>query len=109
MAWCPLGAWALTSTVSGWGGAWPMVVPPCRGMPRLVMSRHAAGALPSASLPNACCMPQLHVCLCCAAGGVRVLRTNLHESDINAKTRERLADRLFELIPVGVGEAGVVK
>lgn len=42
-------------------------------------------------------------------GGVRVLRTNLHESDIDAKMRERLADRLFDLIPVGVGEAGAVK
>jgi len=33
----------------------------------------------------------------------------LHESDIDAKMRERLADRLFDLIPVGVGEAGAVK
>lgn len=35
-----------------------------------------------------------------------MLRTNLHESDLDQKTRERLADVLFDLIPVGVGEAG---
>lgn len=38
--------------------------------------------------------------------GVRVLRTNLHESELDERTRERLADVLFQLIPVGVGEAG---
>ena len=43
------------------------------------------------------------------SGGVRLLRTNLHESDIDARTRDRLADRLFDLIPVGLGEAGAVK
>lgn len=38
--------------------------------------------------------------------GVRVLRTNLHESDFTEQKRERLADTLFSLIPVGVGTAG---
>ncbi|PSC69934.1 tRNA-splicing ligase-like protein [Micractinium conductrix] len=41
--------------------------------------------------------------------GVRVLRTNLREGDLPAAARARLADRLFELIPVGVGEAGAVE
>ena len=41
--------------------------------------------------------------------GVRVLCTNLHESDLDARQRQRLADKLFELIPVGVGESGAVK
>ncbi|GAB4820986.1 hypothetical protein N2152v2_008032 [Parachlorella kessleri] len=38
--------------------------------------------------------------------GVRVLRTNLHESDLDQRTRDKLADTLFEVIPVGVGESG---
>lgn len=37
---------------------------------------------------------------------MRVLRTNLTEADLNPATKEKLADMLFELIPVGVGEAG---
>ena len=71
------------------------------GIPTLDPAAHAAAhcAAPQAPVPPA------PFC----AGGVRVLRTNLRESDIDAKTRDRLADRLFELIPVGVGEAGVVK
>ena len=38
-----------------------------------------------------------------------MLRTNLREADIDATTRERLADALMEAIPVGVGEAGAIK
>ena len=41
--------------------------------------------------------------------GVRVLRTNLHESDLDQRTRDKLADTLFEVIPVGVGESGAQK
>lgn len=41
--------------------------------------------------------------------GVRVLRTNLHERDVGPRQREALADRLFDSIPVGVGQAGAVK
>lgn len=41
--------------------------------------------------------------------GVRVLRTNLTEADLDLATRDKLADTLFELLPVGVGEGGAVK
>ena len=39
--------------------------------------------------------------------GVRLVRTNLHESDI-ADTKETLAQSLFDHIPVGVGSKGVI-
>jgi hypothetical protein len=41
--------------------------------------------------------------------GVRVLRTNLHVNQVSGKVRQRLAEALADLIPVGVGEAGAVK
>ena len=37
--------------------------------------------------------------------GVRVLRTNLDESDVRPKVRD-LIDRLFTDIPTGVGKQG---
>jgi RNA-splicing ligase RtcB len=43
------------------------------------------------------------------AAGVRLLRTDLHVSDLSAKRREKLADTLFDLIPVGVGEGAAQK
>lgn len=41
--------------------------------------------------------------------GVRLLRTDLSLADLTEKRRERLADVLFDLIPVGVGEGSAVK
>jgi tRNA-splicing ligase RtcB len=40
--------------------------------------------------------------------GVRLLRTNLFESDITPEIREQLAQSLFNHIPVGVGTRGVL-
>jgi tRNA-splicing ligase RtcB len=39
--------------------------------------------------------------------GVRLLRTNLHESDVQP-VREQLAQSLFDHIPVGVGSKGII-
>jgi len=39
--------------------------------------------------------------------GVRLLRTNLSESDVNP-VKERLAQALFDHIPVGVGSQGII-
>lgn len=40
--------------------------------------------------------------------GVRLLRTNLHERELNSERREELAQTLFDHIPVGVGSKGVI-
>jgi tRNA-splicing ligase RtcB (3'-phosphate/5'-hydroxy nucleic acid ligase) len=40
--------------------------------------------------------------------GVRLLRTNLQESDVMGQMREDLCQALFDHIPVGVGQNGVV-
>jgi RNA-splicing ligase RtcB len=39
--------------------------------------------------------------------GVRVVRTNLHERDVT-DIKERLAQSLFDHIPVGVGSQGII-
>ena len=39
--------------------------------------------------------------------GVRVVRTNLHESDVT-DLKEQLAQSLFDHIPVGVGSQGII-
>jgi len=40
--------------------------------------------------------------------GVRLIRTNLMEQDVTGDVREQLCQALFEHIPVGVGQAGVI-
>lgn len=40
--------------------------------------------------------------------GVRLIRTNLTEEDVTGDIRERLAQALFDHIPVGVGTKGVI-
>lgn len=40
--------------------------------------------------------------------GVRLIRTNLMEDDVTGDVRERLAQALFDHIPVGVGTKGVI-
>jgi tRNA-splicing ligase RtcB len=40
--------------------------------------------------------------------GVRLIRSNLMECDIQGETREALCQALFDHIPVGVGQAGVI-
>jgi tRNA-splicing ligase RtcB len=40
--------------------------------------------------------------------GVRLLRTNLMEADVSGQMREDLCQALFDHIPVGVGQAGVI-
>lgn len=40
--------------------------------------------------------------------GVRLIRTNLTEKDVNGSVREELADAMFRNIPVGVGVGGVI-
>jgi len=40
--------------------------------------------------------------------GVRLIRTNLMETDVEGDVRERLAQSLFDHIPVGVGTKGVI-
>jgi tRNA-splicing ligase RtcB (3'-phosphate/5'-hydroxy nucleic acid ligase) len=40
--------------------------------------------------------------------GVRLIRTNLTESDVEGPTREALCQALFDHIPVGVGQNGVI-
>lgn len=66
---------------------------------------------PAAAAPRCSWLAPGHLTrrLPASPAGVRVLRTNLHERDVTPALRERLADRLFDLIPVGVGEAGAVK
>lgn len=39
--------------------------------------------------------------------GVRLIRTNLHESDVRP-VQEKLTQSLFDHIPVGVGSKGVI-
>jgi len=43
----------------------------------------------------------------CSQCGVRLIRTNLHESDVRP-VQERLTQSLFDHIPVGVGSKGVI-
>lgn len=40
--------------------------------------------------------------------GVRLLRTNLMEDDVRGEVRERIAQAMFDHIPVGVGTSGVI-
>lgn len=40
--------------------------------------------------------------------GVRLLRTNLSERDIDSGLKERLAQSVFDHIPVGVGSQGII-
>jgi tRNA-splicing ligase RtcB len=40
--------------------------------------------------------------------GVRLIRTNLREEDVTGKVREELCQALFDHIPVGVGQNGVI-
>ena len=40
--------------------------------------------------------------------GVRLLRTNLMEEDVQGEMREKLCQSLFDHIPVGVGQNGVI-
>ena len=40
-------------------------------------------------------------------GGVRLIRTNLHEDDVRP-VQEKLTQSLFDHIPVGVGSKGVI-
>jgi tRNA-splicing ligase RtcB len=40
--------------------------------------------------------------------GVRLLRTNLSESDVDSGLKERLAQAVFDHIPVGVGSQGII-
>lgn len=40
--------------------------------------------------------------------GVRLIRTNLREKDVSGKTRQDLCQALFDYIPVGVGQDGVI-
>lgn len=40
--------------------------------------------------------------------GVRLIRTNLKESDVDDEKREELCQTLFDHIPVGVGQDGVI-
>ena len=40
--------------------------------------------------------------------GVRLIRSNLTESDVTGEVRERLCQSLFDHIPVGVGQSGVI-
>eukprot|EP00978_Attheya_sp_CCMP212_P039206 scaffold201791_cov35-Attheya_sp.AAC.1 len=40
--------------------------------------------------------------------GVRLLRTNLTEEDVSGDVREELCQTLFDFIPVGVGQKGVI-
>jgi tRNA-splicing ligase RtcB len=40
--------------------------------------------------------------------GVRLIRTNLTEADVSGQMREDLCQALFDHIPVGVGQAGVI-
>jgi tRNA-splicing ligase RtcB (3'-phosphate/5'-hydroxy nucleic acid ligase) len=40
--------------------------------------------------------------------GVRLLRTNLTEADVQGSTREQLCQALYDHIPVGVGQRGVI-
>lgn len=40
--------------------------------------------------------------------GVRLIRTNLKESDVDDEKREELCQALFDHIPVGVGQDGVI-
>jgi len=40
--------------------------------------------------------------------GVRLLRTNLSEADVQGERREELAQALFDHIPVGVGSQGLI-
>lgn len=41
--------------------------------------------------------------------GVRLIRTNLTEADISGDTKEKLAEEMFQKIPVGVGRKGEIK
>ena len=40
--------------------------------------------------------------------GVRLIRTNLMESDVSGAKRQELCQALFDHIPVGVGQDGVI-
>lgn len=40
--------------------------------------------------------------------GVRLIKTNLEEGDVDDETREKLCQSLFDHIPVGVGQDGVI-
>jgi tRNA-splicing ligase RtcB (3'-phosphate/5'-hydroxy nucleic acid ligase) len=40
--------------------------------------------------------------------GVRLIRTNLNEDDIRGEKRQELAQSLFDHVPVGVGQDGVI-
>ncbi|KAJ1495449.1 hypothetical protein T484DRAFT_1762193, partial [Baffinella frigidus] len=40
--------------------------------------------------------------------GVRLIRTNLKEADLDPAMKEKLADELFRAIPVGVGQGGII-
>lgn len=40
--------------------------------------------------------------------GVRLIRTNLMEADVNGEKRQELCQALFDHIPVGVGQKGVI-
>ena len=41
--------------------------------------------------------------------GVRLIRTNLTEADVNGDVKEKLAEEMFKMIPVGVGRKGDIK
>ncbi len=41
--------------------------------------------------------------------GVRLIRTNLTEADISGDMKEKLAEEMFQKIPVGVGRKGEIK
>ena len=41
--------------------------------------------------------------------GVRLIRTNLTEADIGGDVKEKLAEEMFQKIPVGVGRKGEIK